>query len=139
MLPFVGSAKTAIHNWIFLENVKTAITSDPEWLNGEYKQPLTLAFRRMRLVFDSWGLSGDFYRQKLHLTQGFATTSEYLKRSAPGQLCRLCNLYLRVNPLKERLHISARERLVKIGNYLRVSFRHLFFSQIEISAELVIG
>lgn len=80
MLPFVGSAKTAIHNWIFLENVKTAITSDPEWLDGEYKTPLTLAFRRMRLVFDSWGVGQGFYRQKLHLAQGFTTTRDYLDR-----------------------------------------------------------
>jgi homoserine O-acetyltransferase len=80
ILPFVGSARTSIHNYIFLENVKTAITSDPEWLDGEYKEPLTLAFRRMRLVFDSWGVSQSFYRQKLHLAMGFATTREYLDR-----------------------------------------------------------
>ncbi len=84
MLPFVGSARTSVHNFIFLENVRTAITSDPAWMDGEYKEPLTVAFKRMRLVFDSWGLSGDFYRQKLHLAQGFATTQDYLNRSAPG-------------------------------------------------------
>jgi len=84
MLPLVGSARTSIHNWIFLENVRTAITSDPAWLEGEYREPLTLAFRRMRLVFDSWGVSQAFYRQKLHLAQGFATTREYLDRHAPN-------------------------------------------------------
>lgn len=84
MLPFVGSARTSTHNYIFLENVKTAISSDPDFAGGDYKQPLTVGFRRMRLVFDSWGLSGAFYRQNLHLAQGFPTTRDYLGRSAPG-------------------------------------------------------
>jgi homoserine O-acetyltransferase len=83
ILPFVGSAKTSIHNWIFLENVKGAITTDPAWLQGEYKEPLAVASRRMRLVFDSWGVSQSFYRQKLHLAMGFPTTRAYLDRDAP--------------------------------------------------------
>jgi homoserine O-acetyltransferase len=81
VLPFVGSARTSTHNWIFLENVRTAITSDPAWLGGEYTAQPFEAFKRMRLVFDSWGLSGSFYRQGLHLKMGFASTAEYLNRA----------------------------------------------------------
>ncbi|WP_337188982.1 alpha/beta fold hydrolase [Phenylobacterium sp.] len=96
ILPFVGSARTSVHNYIFLENVKTAMTSDPAFEDGEYKEPLTLAFRRMRLVFDSWGLSQAFYRQNLHLKMGFATTREYLDRVQPGAVTDANNVLAQV-------------------------------------------
>ncbi|WP_157219568.1 alpha/beta fold hydrolase [Flavisphingomonas formosensis] len=84
LLPFVGSARTAHHNYIFLENVKMAVTSDPEFNGGAYGQPLTLAFERLQLVFDSWAASQAFYREELHLKAGFATTREYLDRAQPA-------------------------------------------------------
>jgi len=84
LLPFVGSARTSPHNWVFLENVKAAITSDPDWCGGDYAVQPTLAFRRMRLVFDSWGLSQAFYRQGLHLQMGFDTTADFINRPMPA-------------------------------------------------------
>ncbi len=83
LLPFVGSARTSPHNYVFLENVKTAIRSDSAWMAGEYRVQPRVAFERMRLVFDSWGLSQAFYRQGLHLKMGFASTREFLDRPLP--------------------------------------------------------
>ena len=63
LLPFVGSARTATHNWIFLENVRQAIVSDPAWRDGAGGGALDDGLKRMQLVFDSWGLSQTFYRR----------------------------------------------------------------------------
>ena len=84
LLPLAGSARTSPHNYIFLENVKTAIMSDPAWMEGAYRVQPRVAFERLRLVFDSWGLSQSFYRQGLHLKMGFASTADYLRRPSPG-------------------------------------------------------
>lgn len=83
ILPFVGSARTSAHNYIFLENVKLALRSDPAWAGGDYAVPLTTGLARLRLIFDSWALSPAFYRQGMHLDVGFRSTADYLAR--PGQ------------------------------------------------------
>ncbi|MFC7715932.1 alpha/beta fold hydrolase [Nonomuraea recticatena] len=38
ILPFCGSAKTSIHNIVFLEGVKGALTADAGWNNGWYRE-----------------------------------------------------------------------------------------------------
>lgn len=85
LLPFVGSARTATHNWIFLENVRQAIVSDPAWDGGAGGGALEVGLRRMQLVFDSWGLSQTFYRRGMHLEMGFASTRDYLDRAPRGR------------------------------------------------------
>lgn len=83
ILALAGSARTSPHNYVFLQNVKMALTSDPAWLEGEYETQPTVALARMRLIFDSWGLSQTFYRQGLHLKQGYGSTDEFLNRKIP--------------------------------------------------------
>ena len=65
VLPLCGSARTAPHNYVFLQTVKMALTSDPAWRGGEYTAMPIDGLNRMRLIFDSWGLSQSFYRQGL--------------------------------------------------------------------------
>lgn len=59
---------------------KSAILGDPAFAGGEYdRQPLD-GLHQMRLMYDSWVLSQDFYRQGLHLAGGFRDTQAYLDR-----------------------------------------------------------
>jgi homoserine O-acetyltransferase len=45
ILPFCASSKTSIHNHVFLEGVKAALTADKKWNNGNYKkQPIENRF-----------------------------------------------------------------------------------------------
>jgi homoserine O-acetyltransferase/O-succinyltransferase len=83
ILPLAGSARTSPHNFVFLQNVRMALTSDPAWQNGEYAAQPTLALDRMRLIFDSWGLSQRWYRQGLYQKQGYATAEDFLNRKVP--------------------------------------------------------
>jgi len=47
ILPFCASAKTSIHNHVFLEGVKAALTADNNWNNGDYKSPPVSEYHRV--------------------------------------------------------------------------------------------
>jgi homoserine O-acetyltransferase/O-succinyltransferase len=83
ILPMCGSARTSPHNYVFLAALKMALTSDPEWRNGEYSNNPVLSLRRFRLVVDGWGFSQTWYRRKLHLAAGYETTQAWLDRDTP--------------------------------------------------------
>lgn len=36
--PFCGTAKTTPHNWVFLQSLYTALTTDPAWMDGNYNE-----------------------------------------------------------------------------------------------------
>jgi homoserine O-acetyltransferase len=84
ILPLAGSARTSPHNYVFLQNVRMALTSDPAWQHGEYSTQPTVALERMRLIFDSWGLSQTWYRQGIYGQQGFATAEDFINRKVPA-------------------------------------------------------
>jgi homoserine O-acetyltransferase/O-succinyltransferase len=83
ILPLVGSARTAPHNYVFLQTLRMALTSSPEWQNGEYKNNPDASLKQMRLNVDAWGLSQTFYRKNLHLRMGYSSTQAYLNRPGP--------------------------------------------------------
>jgi homoserine O-acetyltransferase len=105
ILPLAGSARTSPHNYVFLQNVRMALTSDPAWQDGEYSSQPTLSLERLRLIFDSWGLSQSWYRQGLYLKQGYATAEEFLNRKVPAPL-RDVNDFLAQVRTWERADIS---------------------------------
>lgn len=108
ILPLCGSARTAPHNYVFLQTVKMALTSDPAWRDGEYTAMPIDGLNRMRLIFDSWGLSQSFYRQGLPRALGFANLDDFLRREVPA-LLRDANDYLAQVRTWERADISDNE------------------------------
>lgn len=76
--PFCGSAKTSIHNFVFLEGVKSALTADAAWTQGWYDEPPAKGLRAMARVYAGWGFSQAFYRQKLYLTCGYSSLEDFL-------------------------------------------------------------
>ena len=54
--PFCGSAKTAPHNFVFLEGVKAALTADDAWKNGWYEEGSrpTKGLRGVGRVYAGW-------------------------------------------------------------------------------------
>lgn len=69
ILPFCGSAKTSLHNFVFLEGVKAALTADARWQNGWYDQQPTTGLRAMARVYAGWGFSQQFYRERCYQQQ----------------------------------------------------------------------
>ncbi|MFF0578155.1 alpha/beta fold hydrolase [Streptosporangium saharense] len=66
ILPFCGSARTSLHNIVFLEGVKAALTADAAWKHGWYtKEPWT-GLRALARVYAGWGFSQQFYRERIY-------------------------------------------------------------------------
>lgn len=64
-----GSARTAVHNQVFLLSLMAVLEAAPEYLgNGRFSAPPAKAFRAFGRIYASWALSQDFYRANLHLS-----------------------------------------------------------------------
>ncbi|KAK3618711.1 hypothetical protein LTR56_003989 [Elasticomyces elasticus] len=82
VIPFCGSAKTSLHNQVFLEGVKVAILGGKgavsagvckgEAVKGEYRswseEERAAGMKAMGRVYAGWGFSAAFYREKLYET-----------------------------------------------------------------------
>lgn len=81
-VPFCGSAKTSLHNQVFLEGVKSALlgpkkSSSAGSANGRIEskgsevrtwtdEERTVGLKALGRVYAGWGFSQAFYREKLH-------------------------------------------------------------------------
>lgn len=80
ILPFCGAAKTSLHNIVFLEGVKAAVTADTAWNNGWYRQQPNIGLRAMSRVYAGWGFSQQFYRERIYEQEplGYASLEDFL-------------------------------------------------------------
>jgi homoserine O-acetyltransferase len=67
-----GSAKTAPHNFVFLEGVRTAVQNAKTPEDG---------LRAMGRIYAGWALSQTFYRRELWRGLGFTSLEDFLVRS----------------------------------------------------------
>lgn len=64
-----GSARTAVHNRIFLASLMATLEAAPEHIgDGRFSAPPKAAIRAFGRIYASWALSQDFYRANLHST-----------------------------------------------------------------------
>lgn len=64
-----GSARTSVHNKIFLASLIAALEAAPEHLgNGRFSAQPKSALRVFGRIYAGWALSQDFYRANLHVT-----------------------------------------------------------------------
>lgn len=94
-IPFCGSAKTSLHNQVFLEGVKSAMLSskqtsssgickmestkgkDDEWTDEQK----TAGMKALGRVYAGWGFSQPFYRERLYEkapTLGFKGLEDFM-------------------------------------------------------------
>ena len=78
IFPFCGSAKTSLHNIVFLEGVKAALQADVAWKGGWYDEQPTTGLRAVGRVYAGWGLSQAYYREKVYLQQGYSSLEDFL-------------------------------------------------------------
>jgi len=78
--PFCGTAKTTPHNWVFLQSLQTALTTDPAWMNGDYQAQPAKGIRAFAHIYASWAPSQPFYKQELYRQLGFSTLEEYITK-----------------------------------------------------------
>ena len=78
ILPFCASAKTSIHNIVFLEGVKAALQADQAWMGGDYETQPANGLKAFGRVYAGWAYSQTFYRQELFRELGFQSAEEML-------------------------------------------------------------
>ena len=78
IFPFCGSAKTSLHNIVFLEGVKVAIQTDAAWQEGWYSEQPNKGLRAVGRVYAGWGLSQAFYREELFIKMGYSSLEDFL-------------------------------------------------------------
>jgi homoserine O-acetyltransferase len=81
IVPFCGSAKTSIHNRVFLEGPKSALMADHDFKEGWYSKSLmpNKGLRAFARVYSGWGMSQAFYREKVYEKEmGYASLEDFL-------------------------------------------------------------
>tara|TARA_B100000579_G_scaffold371048_1_gene333407 strand:- start:4822 stop:5832 length:1011 start_codon:yes stop_codon:yes gene_type:complete len=79
ILPFCASSKISIHNHVFLEGVKAALTADKKFNKGNYKTQPIEGLKAFGKVYAGWAFSQDFYREQLYKKLGYKNSEELLK------------------------------------------------------------
>lgn len=97
ILPFCASAKTAEHNWVFLDGVKAALQADAIYNNGNYQAPPEKGLKAFGRIYAGWAFSQTFFREKMYQLKGFETAEallqdweqDHLDWDANDLLCKL--------------------------------------------------
>lgn len=79
ILPFCGSARTSVHNIVFLEGVKAALKADAAFADGDYTSQPVVGLKAFARVYAGWAFSQTFYREGLYRRLGFASAEELLR------------------------------------------------------------
>ena len=67
--PICGSARTARHNFVFLEGLKAALTADGSFTGGDYTAPPVTGIKAFARVYAGWMFSQAFYRAEIDRLQ----------------------------------------------------------------------
>ncbi|WP_131115554.1 alpha/beta fold hydrolase [Lichenihabitans psoromatis] len=74
-----GSAKTSVHNKVFLLSLLATLEAAPEHIGGgRFSAEPKAALRAFARVYAGWAMSQDWYRADLHLSAGAADLDDFL-------------------------------------------------------------
>ncbi len=76
-----GTARTTPHNKIFLQSLRSALTSDPAWDGTKFTATPDRGFRTYSLIYASWAASQPYYRQRIFEQLGYNNLEEYLEQA----------------------------------------------------------
>jgi homoserine O-acetyltransferase len=69
-----GSARTSVHNQVFLRSLLATLEAAPEYIGGgRFSAVPTKALRAFARIYAGWAMSQDWYRADLHLTSAGAS------------------------------------------------------------------
>ncbi|KAI7338396.1 homoserine O-acetyltransferase [Hortaea werneckii] len=100
IVPFCGSARTSLHNRVFLEGVKSAVLAGKqgvsagvcqgESVKGQYRgwseEERSVGLKALGRVYAGWGFSQAFYRERLYETVlGFKDLEDFMAGDCSDQ------------------------------------------------------
>ena len=78
LLAVCGSARTSLHNRVFLEGVKATLTADADFADGNYTTPPLRGLGAFGRVYAGWAYSQAFFRERLYERLGHASPEALL-------------------------------------------------------------
>ena len=108
--PICGSARTAPHNFVFLEGVKAALTADAAFNDGWYSAPPVKGLIAFSRVYAGWVYSQDFYRDREYRALGLSSIDDVLRFSEARYRSRDANDLLAMLWTWQHADISANPR-----------------------------
>jgi len=78
IVPYCASAKTSVHNWVFLEGVKAALKADAGFDGGNYQSPPEAGLKAFGRVYAGWAYSQTFYREGMYQVLDFDSAEALL-------------------------------------------------------------
>ncbi len=82
------SARTSVHNRVFLQGVRATLTAGPGWQGTHFTERPTRSLRAMGRVYAGWAMSQAFYRERLYEKVGFASLEDFLVRGWEANFLR---------------------------------------------------
>jgi homoserine O-acetyltransferase/O-succinyltransferase len=114
-----GTARTTDHNRIFLQSLRSALTSDRTWTGTNFDGIPVRGLHTFALIYASWAASPAFYQAKLYEQFGYKSLEDYLQRGwedgyrkrDPHNLIAMIDTWLRSdlsdNPIYKRDYAAA--------------------------------
>jgi homoserine O-acetyltransferase/O-succinyltransferase len=100
-----GSARTSLHNKVFLSGLLRTLEAAPEYLgDGRFSAEPVATLRAFAHIYAGWGLSQDFYRERLFETAlGRPDLDTFLKEDWENSFAqnRAANLYAQARTWQE--------------------------------------
>lgn len=72
------SARTSVHNHVFLEGLKSTLRTDPAWNGHSFDAFPERGLKAFGRVYAGWALSQSFYREELYLKLGYESLEAFL-------------------------------------------------------------
>lgn len=141
-----GTAKTTVHNRVFLESLRSALTADPTWNGQRFVGVPERGFRAFAHIYASWAASQPFFNQKLYEGLGYATLDDYLtqaweasyRRRDPHNLLSMIETWIRCdisdNPMYEG-NYEAALGAIQARTLVMPSLTDLYFTPADCQAE----
>ena len=83
-----SAAKTSLHNIVFLEGLRAALTTDPGWTGSRFITKPERGLRAFGRIYAGWALSQAFYREQKHLDLGYSSLEDFLIRDWEASFLR---------------------------------------------------
>lgn len=83
-----GSARTSVHNKVFLDGVRATLTADANWTGTHFRAKPENGLRAMGRVYAGWAMSQAFYRAGLHISDANPSMEDWLVRVWEGNFLR---------------------------------------------------
>lgn len=78
LAPICSSAKCSPHNWLFLEGLISALTTDPIFDGGRYESDPISGMRTLSHVWSGWMFSQEFFRNNKNSELGLKTPKDVI-------------------------------------------------------------